>query len=101
METRSPFSIPRKGLRRAGALLPAVLLLLAAAAPAAAQPASSQASGFAVSPPVSALPPDEGTKPNEPGEVKTVPIKTVRFETGDPDAVSQDPVVQDAPVTAA
>lgn len=101
MEIRPPFGIPRKALWRAGALLPAVLLLLVTAAPAAAQPASSQASGFAVSPPLSSLPPDEGTKPNEPGEVKTVPIKTVRFETGDPDAVSEDPVVQDAPVTTA
>ncbi len=102
MEICSPFGIPSKALRQAGALLPAVLLLLAtAAAPAAAQPTGSRASGFAVSPPVSSLPPDEGTKPNEPGEVKTVPIKTVRFETGDPDAVSEDPVVQDAPVTAA
>lgn len=105
MEIRFPFGIPSKGLRWAGALLPAVFLLLATAAataaPAVAQSASYQASGFAVSPPVSSLPPDEGSKPNEPGEVKSVPIKTVRFETGDPDTASQDPVVQDAPVPAA
>jgi subtilisin-like proprotein convertase family protein len=101
MEIRSMLDAPGRALRRVGAVLPALLLLLATAAPASAQPVSSEAARFAVTPPLSSLPPDEGSKPNEPGETKTVPIKTVRFETGDPDAVSLDPVVQDAPVTSA
>jgi subtilisin-like proprotein convertase family protein len=101
MEMRSPFVIPCKVLRRAATLLPAAFLLLATAAPLAAQPVTSQAAGFAVTPPLSSLPPDEGSKPTETGETKTVPIKTVRFETNDPDAVSEDPVIQDAPVISA
>ena len=62
---RSPFAIPIKALPRAGALVLSVLLCLMAVAPAAAQPVVSRASGFAVTQPLSSLPPDEGGKPEE------------------------------------
>jgi subtilisin-like proprotein convertase family protein len=101
MEIHSPFVIRSKGLLRAGALLPAALLLLATVAPTVAQPITSRATGFAVTPPLSSLPPEEPSKPDEPGETKQVPNKTVRFETNDPDAVSLDPVVQDVPAPVA
>lgn len=94
---RSPFVIPIKALPRVGALVLSVLLCLMAVAPAAAQPVASRASGFAVTQPLSSLPPDEGGKPEETdGEIKTIPLKTFRVESNDPDAVSLDPVVQES-----
>lgn len=77
----------------------AVLLLAAlfAATPAAAStPVAGQAVGFAVSPPLSSLPPDEPVKPDEgTGDVvKSRPIKLFRFDTGAPDPDATDPVIQ-------
>jgi len=103
MEMRSPFVILSKVLRPVGALLPAVFLLLAAVSPAAALPIASQAVDFAVTPPLSSLPPDEPGKPEgEEEETKGAPEnQAVRFEVNDPDAVSLDPVIQDLPVITA
>ncbi len=79
----------------AGALA-LVLLCLPAAAAFAGGPVASQAVGFGVTPPLSSLPPDVSEKPPDPNdeETKANPNKTVRLETGDPEAVSADPVVQ-------
>src|SRR6266545_901592 len=102
MEFRSPFVLPSKARRRVGALLPLVLLLLAIAGPAVAQPFSSQAVDFAVTPDLSSLPPDEPSKPGDGEETKGAPVNAaVRFEVNAPDAVSEDPVVQDLPVVTA
>lgn len=81
----------------------ATLAALLIAVPGFAQPYSSQATGFAVTPELSSLPPDETEKPPDPSgnETKTIPIKSVRFETGDPNAAEPDPVVQDLAPPAA
>ncbi|HYN19831.1 MAG TPA: proprotein convertase P-domain-containing protein, partial [Thermoanaerobaculia bacterium] len=72
-----------------------VVLFLLMAAPAIAQPVTSQAAGFAVTAPLSSLPPDVTEKPPDPTDPgKTVPLKIIRFETGDPDAEAPDPVAQ-------
>ncbi|HEX7180496.1 MAG TPA: proprotein convertase P-domain-containing protein [Thermoanaerobaculia bacterium] len=94
MQIRSPFVILRKALPRVAGLL-AVLLFCGAGA-WADPPLSSQAVGFGVTPPLSSLIPDEAGKPPDINdeEIKTVPLKTFRVETGDPDAASIDPVVQ-------
>jgi subtilisin-like proprotein convertase family protein len=79
--------------------LAAILLI---GVPVMAQPAASKATGFAVSPPLRSLPPDETEKPPDASgdEIKAVPLKTFRVETGDPEAAAPDPVVQsDAPST--
>ncbi len=86
-----------RSLMRSWALrVAAAASILLIAAPGFAQPYSSKATGFAVTPELSSLPPDETEKPPDAngGETKTVPIKTVRFETGDPTAAEEDPVVQ-------
>ncbi|HEX9670782.1 MAG TPA: proprotein convertase P-domain-containing protein [Thermoanaerobaculia bacterium] len=59
-------------------------------------PVSAPAVRFGVSPPLSSLPPDVSEKPPDANgeEVKANPNKIVRVETGDPEAVSADPVVQ-------
>ncbi len=86
-----------RSLTGLGALLLALLCLPAAQAWASG-PQSSQAVRFGVTPPLSSLPPDVAEKPPDASddETKANPNKIVRFETGDPDAVSLDPVVQTA-----
>lgn len=74
----------------------AAIAMLLIAVPGFAQPVTSQATGFAVTPALSSLPPDETEKPPDPsgGETKSVPLKTFRIEAGDPDAAEPDPVAQ-------
>ena len=84
-------------MRRSASLVLFLSLACLAAVPAFADPpVSSQAVRFGVSPPLSSLPPDVAEKPPDPSdeELKANPNKIVRVETGDPDAVSVDPVVQ-------
>ncbi len=75
----------------------ALSALVLAAPLAATGPATGQAVGFAVSPPLADLPADVAEKPPDGAdEIKAVPLKTFRVESGDPDALSEDPVVQDS-----
>ena len=84
-------------MRRSAHLVLLLSLVCLASVPAFADPpVSSQAVRFGVTPPLSSLPPDVSEKPPDPSgdELKANPNKIVRVETGDPDAVSVDPVVQ-------
>src|SRR5262245_16715426 len=78
------------------------LALVAGALPAAAQdPYSARAVAFGVSPPLTDVPPPESDKPEDSGEVKVVPLKTFRVESGNLDAVSTDAAVQSSAPEAA